>query len=181
MDEAKEVPIEEHKKDDKHTREISTLKSMNQLLEEKNKQLDDKILRSQAELQNFKRRRDEELTSLLRYCNEDLIKSLLPVLDNLERAINNEKESSSLIDGLRMIYASFVNALKEYGVTEIEALDKQFNPSVHQAVMTDSIEDKDDEIVLDVLQKGYMLLDKVIRPAMVKVNKKERKEEINNE
>ena len=150
------------------------------------KELEDKLLRLQAEFQNYKRRKEEETQKMLKYSNEELIEELLPIIDNFERAIemdddNLDDEVSRFLEGFKMVYCAFVNVLNEYEVKEIEALEKPFDPKYHQALLTDNIEDNPDVMVLEVLQKGYMLKDKVIRPVMVKVNIKNEKENDNNE
>lgn len=137
---------------------------------------EEKALRYQAELINYRKRKDEETEKKLKYANEDLILEILPVLDNFERAIkmdddNLEDEVSQFLSGMKMVYASLTKAIEKYGVKEIDALGKVFDATYHQAVMTEEVKDKDKDIVLEVYQKGYILKDKVIRPAMVKVNK----------
>ncbi len=139
------------------------------------KELEDKILRIQAETQNYRRRKDEEADKMIKYANEDLIEKILPTLDNFERAIlmdDNDltDEVSKFLTGFKMIYSSFVNVLSDLGLKEIEALECPFDPVYHQAVLADKDEEKADNVILEVLQKGYMLNDKVIRPALVKVN-----------
>lgn len=143
--------------------------------ETKIKELEDKLLRVQAETQNYKRRKDEETERMVKYANEQLVEELLPVLDNFERAINLDDlnlddELSKFLEGFKMIYGSFVNVLNDIDLKEIEALDQPFDPAFHQAVLTDKDETKEDGIVLEVLQKGYILKDRVIRASMVKVN-----------
>ena len=132
---------------------------------------EERYLRCQADLINYRKRKDEETEKLLKFANEDLILDILPALDNFERALNLESSDSSLQDGMKMIYKSLVNTLNKYDVKEIECLGKVFDPKLCNAVMTDSKDDKEKEVVLEVYQKGYTLKDKVIRPAMVKVNK----------
>ncbi|MDD4624158.1 MAG: nucleotide exchange factor GrpE [Tenericutes bacterium] len=149
-----------------------------------NIELNDKVLRSLAELQNYKKRKDEELNRMLKYSDEDLILELLPIIDNFERAIklddtNLTDELSKFLEGFKMIYSSIVNLLNKYEVKEIESLNKTFDPTYHQAVLTDDLEGYENNIVIEVLQKGYIYKDKVIRPTMVKVNIK--KGEMKNE
>ena len=149
-----------------------------------NIELNDKVLRSLAELQNYKKRKDEELNRMLKYSDEDLILELLPIIDNFERAIklddtNLTDELSKFLEGFKMIYSSIVNLLNKYEVKEIESLNKTFDPTYHQAVLTDDLEGYENNIVIEVLQKGYMYKDKVIRHTMVKVNIK--KGEMKNE
>ena len=150
----------------------------NEEIEAMNKRVseaEEKALRYQAELINYRKRKDEETEKKLKYANEDLILEILPVLDNFERAIkmdddNLEDEVSQFLSGMKMVYASLIKAIEKYGVKEIDALGKVFDATYHQAVMTEEVKDKDKDIVLEVYQKGYILKDKVIRPAMVKVN-----------
>lgn len=153
-------------------------------LKNDNVELNDKVLRTLAELQNYKKRKDEEVNRILKYSDEDLILELLPIIDNFERAIklddqNLNDELSKFLEGFKMIYSSIVNLLNNYEVKEIESLNKTFDPTYHQAVLTDDVEGYENNIVIEVLQKGYMYKDKVIRPTMVKVNIK--KGEMKNE
>lgn len=155
------------------------VKSKKESLVEKEKkkynELNDKYLRVLAEMQNIKRRNSEEVSKLLKYESEDLIKDLLNVLDNFERAITINSDTSSeelkkYLDGFEMIYASLIGILKEKGVKEIECLNEEFDPLYEEAVLTESKDKVSPNIVIDVLQKGYIYNDKVIRPAMVKVS-----------
>ena len=144
--------------------------------EEEKKQLTEKVKLAQAELVNYRKRKDEEIERMLKYSNEDIVLEILPILDNFERAIkmdddNLDDEVSKFLQGMKMVYASLVKVLEKYEVKEIESLGKMFDAKYHQAVMTDSVEDKEKEIITEVYQKGYMLKDKLLRPAMVKVNK----------
>lgn len=151
-------------------------------LQLENVDLNDKLLRSLAELQNYKKRKDEELSRMLKYSDEEMILDLLPVIDNFERAIKLDDEIlddelSMFLEGFKMIYTNIVQIFNKYEVKEIETLNKPFDPTYHQAVLTDDIEGYDDNIVIEVLQKGYIYKDKVIRPTMVKVNIKGEKNE----
>ena len=144
-------------------------------LKEENATLNDKVLRINAELQNIKRRNSEEISRLMKYDGETFIKKLLPVIDNFERAINMdddnlEDEISKFLSGFKMIYSNLKNILDEMEIKEIECLGQNFDPANMEAVLTEHDETKDKNIVLDCLQKGYTYKDKVIRPAMVKVN-----------
>ena len=143
--------------------------------EKRTKELEDELLRSKAEFINYRKRLEEEQARLLKFCNEDLIKETLPILDNFERAIsmddtNLDDEVSKFLSGFKMIYCNFVNVLKNYGVVEIDGNNKPFDPIYHEAIMTEKREDVAPGMVLEVLQKGYILKGKVIRPAMVKVS-----------
>jgi molecular chaperone GrpE len=156
------------------------------ILTERIQDLEERLLRNQAELQNYKRRKEEEISRILKYSNEDFVRELLEIIDNFERAIymdddNLDDEVSRFLEGFKMIYGSLNNLLNEFEVKEIEALGKPFDPQYHQALLTDNDETEENEMILEVLQKGYMLKDKVIRPAMVKVNIIHKKESENNE
>ena len=142
---------------------------------ERIKELEDELLRSKAEFINYRKRLEDEQARLLKFCNEDLIKETLPILDNFERAIsmddtNLDDEVSKFLSGFKMIYCNFVNILKNYGVVEIDGNNKPFDPVYHEAIMTEKREGVEAGMVLEVLQKGYILKGKVIRPAMVKVS-----------
>lgn len=131
---------------------------------------EEKALRASAELVNYRKRKDEEVVRMLKYANEDLILELLPIIDNFERGLKVEGDSK-VLDGMKMIYSSLINTLEKYGVKEIDALDKEFDENYHHAVMKEENKDKKENIILEVFQKGYTYKEKVIRPAMVKVNK----------
>ena len=125
---------------------------------------------------NFKKRKDEELSLYLKYANESLVDDLLPIVDNFERAIKMDTsdetsdEVSKFLEGFKMIYGNLISVLNKIEVKEIEASGVEFDPNFHQAVLTEKDENKPSGVVLEVLQKGYIYKDKVIRPAMVKVN-----------
>jgi len=177
--EIKEEVKEKNKKNKKAKEESSKVEISQEEIEAMNfkvKEAEEKALRAHAELINYRKRKDEEIERMLKYSNEDIVLEILPILDNFERAIkmdddNLDDEVSKFLQGMKMVYASLVKVLEKYEVKEIESLGKTFDAKYHQAVMTDSVEDKEKEIITEVYQKGYMLKDKVIRPAMVKVNK----------
>ena len=144
-------------------------------LEEQIKLLEQKILVKDADLINYRKRKDEEVTRMLKYSNEDLVKEILPVLDNFERAINMdddnlEDEVSKFLEGFKMIYCHLKETLEKYEVVAIDGSNKPFDPTYHQAVLTEKREDFEPGMVIEVMQKGYLLKDKVIRPAMVRVS-----------
>ena len=137
--------------------------------------LQEALLREKAEVQNYKRRKDEEVYRILKYANEDIILEFLPILDNLERAIKMDDndltdEVSKYLEGIKMVYSQTKTMLEHFDVHEIDTLDKKFDPTYHQAVLTGKDDSKESGIVLEVYQKGYMYKDKVIRVSMVKVN-----------
>lgn len=165
----------EEKKNKKENKELKHLEEENHKLKNDLKESSEKVLRLAAEMQNYKKRNETEKSNMLKYANEDLAKSLLPILDNFERAIKLDDndlsdEVSKFLSGFKMIYGSFVNVLNNIEVKEIECDGLEFDPVYHQAVLTEKDENKPSGVILEVLQKGYMYKDKVIRPAMVKVN-----------
>lgn len=133
----------------------------------------DRLLRVQAEFENFKKRTQKEREAERKYKAQDLVNDILPVLDNFERALQVEKteETSNLIEGISMVHRQLLDALKNNGVEMIETEGKQFDPNLHHAVMQVEDESYESNQIVEELQKGYMLKDRVIRPAMVKVNK----------
>ena len=171
-DSDKECKCENKKKDKKG------LFKKNKEIEELQQQVasfKEMLLRNQAELQNYKRRREEETAKMMKYKDEDLIKEFLVVLDNFERAIKMDDddltdEVSRFLEGFKLIYSNTINILNKFEVKEIDAEGVEFDPDYHHAVLTEHDENKPAGVVLEVLQKGYMYKDKVIRPAMVKVN-----------
>ncbi|MEH7885443.1 nucleotide exchange factor GrpE [Bacillus sp. JJ1609] len=142
-------------------------------LEAKLEDADNRYLRLQADFDNFRRRSRIELEASAKYRAQSVITDLLPAIDNFERAMKMEvdnEQAKSLMQGVEMVYRSLLDALKNEGVEEIEAVGKEFDPHLHQAVMQAEDENFGSNIVVEEFQKGYMLKDRVIRPAMVKVN-----------
>lgn len=161
VDENDEIEFEE-------SEEVLILKNNIQNLEEK-------LKASHAELINYRKRKDEEVSTKLKFANQDLIMDILPVLDNFERAIKLQKSDDTaltkFLDGFKMLYTSLNETLKRYGVEEIDCLGKEFDPNLHEAMLVDKDENQADNIVTEVLIKGYILKGRVIRAASVKVNK----------
>lgn len=146
-------------------------KSEVEILKEELEEMEDKYLRTQAEMVNMRNRFKKESESATKYRSQDLAKSILSSVDNIERALETEvstEEGESMKKGFEMILASLQAALKEEHVEEIASLGEAFDPNFHQAVQTvpKEVGQENDEIV-NVLQKGYKLYDRVLRPAMV--------------
>ena len=144
-------------------------------LKERIKLLEETLLRNQAELINYKKRKDEETNRIIKYAEEDILKGFLPILDNFERAIgmdddNLEDEVSKFLEGFKLMYKQIKDLLEKFEVKEIDCLGKEFDPALEQAVVIDHDETKESGVVTVVLQKGYMYKDRVLRTAMVKVN-----------
>lgn len=144
-----------------------------QELESKLEEMGQKNLRLQADYDNFRRRTREEQAASLKYKSQSLLEQLLPALDNFERALKTEatnEQAKTLIQGMEMVYRQLADALKHEGLTEVPTVGEKFNPNMHQAVMQVEDSEYESNTVIEELQKGYMLKDRVIRPAMVKVN-----------
>ena len=129
---------------------------------------DAKYLRLLAEFQNYKKRTEKEKTDLYSYANEKIMTELLEVLDNFERALEQEA-GDGFKEGMELIFTQLTNVLTKAGLAEITALGEDFDPNVHNAVMAEETEEYESGKVSGVMQKGYTLNGKVIRPSMVKV------------
>lgn len=157
------------KKENKNEKIIKDLNDKIALLEDKN-------IRVQAEFINYRNRVENEKANMLKYEGESLIKRILDVIDDFERAIlmdDNDlsDEVSNFLKGFKMIYTRLISILDELEVKEIQVEGVEFDPSVAEAVLTEHDENKPENVVLEVLKKGYTYKGKLIRPAMVKVNK----------
>jgi len=130
---------------------------------------DAKYLRLMADFQNYKKRVEKEKKDLYSYANENLVTELLDVLDNFERALEQECSAEGFKEGMEMIFKQLKNVLEKAGLAEIPALGEDFDPNVHNAVMTEETDEYESGKVSGVMQKGYTLNGKVIRPSMVKV------------
>lgn len=166
---SEEKTTKKPKKDNKKEQIINELKDKVTLLEDKNK-------RVQAEFINYMNRTEKEKTDLLKYDGEKVIKKILDVTDDFERAIlmdDNDlsDEVSNFLKGFKMIYTRLISVLDEMEVKTVDVEGKEFDPSISEAVLTEHDENKPENVVLEVLKKGYTYKDKLIRPAMVKVNK----------
>jgi len=176
---SEQVKKDEHKKGIFNKKEdpnkVKYEKEINKLKEENNV-LNDKLLRISAEMQNMMRRNEEKIQNLFKFEGEELIKKLLPTLDNFERAISMDDtnlldEVSKFLSGFKMIYGNLSDVLKSYEVEVIDCLHQPFNPNTMEAVLVEEVEGIEPNMVIDVLQKGYTYKGKVIRHAMVKVSK----------
>ncbi len=144
-------------------------------LSESIKELENKLLYNQAEFANYKRRREEETSNLLKYKNFDLALELLGIVDSLERALNVPLDKLSMdvkkyLEGFRILYSNLVNILNKFEIKEIDCLNKEFDHNTSQALMIEKKDGIPSGIVIEVLQKGYMIKDKLLRAALVKVS-----------
>jgi len=133
----------------------------------------DRWLRAVAELENYKKRTLQEKSKLLKYRNEDLLRELLPTMDNMERALGHcegEGRCDPLTEGVRMITGMFRDTLGRFGVTEIKSLGEPFDPHVHEALVKIPMEGQQPNVVVEVLERGYLYQDRLLRPAKVAVS-----------
>lgn len=142
-------------------------------LEKKVEDLQNKILRTQADFENYKKRTIAEKSELVKNANIKLISELLPTYDNFDRSIQASRTNDdfqSFVDGVEIVYRQLDETLKKEGLSEIDSVGKPFDPEFQQAVMQVETDEYDSNVVVEELQKGYTLNGKVIRPAMVKVS-----------
>lgn len=165
---------EEHKKKKKKEEPLEQLKTHLLEKEKEINELKERVLYQQAEFENFKKLKAKEKQGTLRFGNERLIKDLLPIIDNLERAIEHgdkTDDTKSVMEGVRMTLNGLLKVLEQFHVTRVEAVGKPFDPNVHEAVM--HVERNEDEpgTVAEEFQKGYLLDGRLLRPSMVSVVK----------
>ena len=166
---------EEEVKDDEIEEEI--VEDINEeseldLLKKENEKLKNDFARAYADTENLKKRLNAEAEQTRKYRIQSFAKEVLPVIDNLERALKTEvsKEDEGFKKGIEMTYEQLINALKNEGVEEIDCLNKVFDPNLEQAIMQEKVEGVESGVVIEILQKGYLLKDRILRPAMVQVS-----------
>lgn len=170
-----ETSVKDEKKKDKKKKSIDKEKEE---LKNANLELKEKVLRITADMQNMRRRYDLDLAQAYKYDGFDLVEKILPILDNFERALKIKSEGNEkFLEGFKMIYENLIAILSSKGITEIDCLNKEFDPTVMNAVVTEANNDVMENTVLEVLQKGYMYNDRLMRPAMVKVSCRENESE----
>ena len=164
----------ENSSKDKEKKAASDATLKEQLCEEK-----DRVLRLSAEFENYKKRKQRELDEFKKFANETVFKQLLTVIDNLERAISSAEEAkddNSLLEGVKLTHKEVLKVLEGFSVKPVEALNQPFDPNFHQAVTQVETDEHPENTVTSVLQKGYTMHERLIRPAMVVVSKKMQKE-----
>ncbi len=132
-------------------------------------ELQDRLLRSRAEFDNFRRRAERERSDYLQFAASDLVKNLLPIVDDFERALKVETADRNYAKGIELIYQRLADTLKRLGVEPIESLGRKFDPNIHEAVQREQTEEAEDQTVLEEYQRGYNFKGKLLRPAWVKV------------
>ncbi|GAA0443012.1 nucleotide exchange factor GrpE [Lentibacillus halophilus] len=172
MDADDQVETEEGDTETKAENSSSLQAQLDKEKQEK-EEMHQQVLRVQAEFDNFKKRTQKEKEANQKYKAEEMVQDLLPVMDNFERALQVDvnEETKSFADGITMVYRQLKEALAKHGVEEMETVGKSFDPNIHHAVMQVEDDEAESETVVEEMQKGYYLKDRVIRPAMVKVNK----------
>lgn len=134
----------------------------------------DRFLRLAAELENLKKRQEREISGVRQFANENLLRELLPVLDNLERALEHGRQNETpepLLEGLELVRQDFLKVLGRFGITPIDSVGERFDPLFHHAVMEEEAPEVEDQTVIKELQKGYFLQNRLLRPAMVVVSR----------
>ena len=163
------------KKDDaKKDAVIDELKKTLSEKEEIVKSLQDKMLYMQADFENFKKIKNKEKQDVLKFGNEVLIKDLLPVVDNLERALEHASKTNdfkSIHDGVKIVLNEFLKVLEKAGVQPVEALGQKFDPNFHEAFFQEERKDVEPEIIVSEHLKGYVLNGRLIRPSLVSISK----------
>lgn len=158
-----------------HDKEIAKLKSKIKECDEQLAEMKDKYIRLVAEFDNYRKRTQKDMGEIIEYAGEKVLREILPVLDDFERALNshgeNEKSSDSLQQGLGMIYKKFIKTLADLDVRVIESLNKPFDPELHHAVMAKEVEGVEPDIVVEEFEKGYMYKKHVLRHSKVVVSK----------
>lgn len=128
------------------------------------------LQRLQAEFENYRKRNDQEKATIIKFANQELIKKILPILDNFELALKNTCNSDDLKKGLELIYSQIIDVLNSEGLKQIKSVGKKFDPFTHEAMMVEE-GDKDD-IVIEEFQKGYTMNNKVLRHSKVKISRR---------
>jgi molecular chaperone GrpE len=167
-----QLQLEEDKRE--KFKEIEELKRKLEEKENEVKEHYDRLLRMAADFDNYKKRAAREKEEWTKFANEDLIKGILPFIDNLERAVNHSektKDFQSLVEGIKLTVQQLLNTLNKFGVSPIESLGKPFNPAVHQAMLLVETDQHEPNQVVEEFQKGYLLNERLLRPATVSVSK----------
>jgi len=173
------LPHHTEEEKEKKEKEIDELKKK---LEEKEKEIKghhDRLLRLAADFENYKKRAAKEKEEWTKFANEDLIRAILPFIDNLERAVNHAEkvaDTGVLIEGVRLTIQQILQVLNRFGLSSFESVGKPFDPTVHEAMLVVETDKHEPNQVVEEFQKGYLLNDRLLRPATVSVSKPPEKE-----
>ncbi len=172
-----QMHLEEEKKGKE--KEIEELKKKLEEMQKEAKEHFDRLLRVAADLENYKKRATRDKEEWTKFANEDLIKAILPFIDNLERAVNHAEkveDAGVLIEGVRLTIQQLLQALNKFGLFSFESLGKPFDPTFHEAILLVPTNQHEPNQVVEEFQKGYLLNDRLLRPATVSVSKPLEKE-----
>lgn len=169
--EVKSEEVDEKVEETSESEEKNDFEKQIEDLSNQKQEFEDKFLRSQAEIQNMHQRFDKEKQQLIKYDGQKLAKEILPVLDNIQRALQvevSDENGQQLKKGIELVQQSLEKALSDSNIVEIKAENEKFDPNIHQAIQTvPADDDHPADVIVQVLQKGYMLKDRVLRPSMV--------------
>jgi molecular chaperone GrpE len=155
-------------------KDVDALKKKVDEKEKEAKENYDRLLRAVADLENYKKRAAREKEEWVKFANEDLIKAILPAIDNLERAVDHSEkvvDVQGLVEGLKLTIQQLLQALGKFGLSSVESVGKPFDPAVHEAMLVVQTDECEPNYVVQEFQKGYVLNDRLIRPATVSVSK----------
>ncbi len=165
-------------------KEIEELKKKLEEREKELKEHHDRLLRLAADFENYKKRASREKEEWTKFANEDLIRAMLPFIDNLERAVNHAqtvKDTGVLIEGVRLTIQQILKTLNKFGLSTFESVGKPFDPAMHEAMLVVETDEHEPNQVVEEFQKGYVLNDRLLRPATVSVSKPPEKEVLTSE
>ncbi len=160
-------------KQEPHKNKKSEIKNKDKLIKESNhkiRELTNSLQHLQAEFENYKKRVEKEKEGLINYASQNLIIKLLPIVDSFESAIKNHKDKNKFLEGMKLVFSQFYLTLEKEGLKQINPLNEKFDPYKHEVMMHEK-NNKPDNTIIEVLQKGYILNNKVIRHAKVKIAK----------
>jgi molecular chaperone GrpE len=172
--ESRETSCETDKKTEVNEESLEDLKKKLDEKEKEIREIHDRMLRLAADFENYKKRAAREKEELAKFSNDEVIKSILPFVDNLERAVDHSekaREVESLVEGAKLTIQQLLQALNKFGLSPIESLGKPFDPTFHEAVMVVATDQHQPNHVVEEFRKGYLLHDRLIRPAAVSVSK----------
>jgi molecular chaperone GrpE len=169
--------IDSGKEDKENTGDpLKVMEEKLESVEQESKESYDRFLRVSAEFENYKKRAAREMNDFRKFANESFVKAMLPVVDNLDRAIESSSDddhsNSSVVEGVNMTLKEILKIFEQFGVKPFQSLGKTFDPALHQAVMQEESNDHPEKTILNELEKGYMMHDRLLRPATVVVSKK---------
>jgi molecular chaperone GrpE len=177
VDQELQMHLEEEKREKE--KEVEELQKKLEKMEKEGKEHYDRLLRMAADLDNYKKRAAKEKEEWVKFANEDLIKAVLPFIDNLERAINHAEkveDAGVLIEGVRLTIQQLLQALNKFGLSPFESQGKPFDPAFHEAILMVPTDQHEPNRVMEEFQKGYLFNDRLLRPATVSVSKPTGKE-----